>query len=158
MRTCDNCCGTDHTARICDKPRRCGVCCSSEHTTTEHRCGRVDCEFYDSHPPAGVHCKHTELKCPHCGGAHAVRDAQCKVWQQRRNALRKPHSEGAKTGGKLRPAKSHSEIGPKGKARAVEPPKAKKTAGVGKGVAKGSNEPAASTSQPNATVDNSEWK
>ncbi|EJD49520.1 hypothetical protein AURDEDRAFT_161076 [Auricularia subglabra TFB-10046 SS5] len=72
--TCDNCCGLDHTARICTKPKRCGVCGSNDHTTSSHSCDQMECEFYSTSRPAGSHCEHTKLKCPHCKGEHAMRD------------------------------------------------------------------------------------
>ncbi|KZV81153.1 hypothetical protein EXIGLDRAFT_561192, partial [Exidia glandulosa HHB12029] len=81
VRTCDNCCGTDHTGRICEREMRCGVCCSNQHTTASHKCEDISCDFYSQVHAPGAHCEHTKLKCPHCSGAHVVRDAQCKVWQ-----------------------------------------------------------------------------
>ncbi|EJD54924.1 hypothetical protein AURDEDRAFT_43861, partial [Auricularia subglabra TFB-10046 SS5] len=80
LRTCDNCCGLDHTARICTKPKRCGVCGSNDHTTSSHSCDQMECEFYSTSHPAGSHCEHTKLKCPHCKGEHAMRDPKCPVW------------------------------------------------------------------------------
>ena len=35
-----------HTARICEKPKRCGVCGSNEHTTVNHSCDGMECDFY----------------------------------------------------------------------------------------------------------------
>lgn len=113
LRVCERCCGTDHSTRICEKEIRCGVCGSNEHITKEHDCADISCEFYKNHPAHGTHCEHTKLKCPHCGGEHAVRDSQCKVWQQRRNALRKPKHDAAKTGGQVRRTKSRAALGPK---------------------------------------------
>ncbi|KZV78933.1 hypothetical protein EXIGLDRAFT_783050 [Exidia glandulosa HHB12029] len=46
-------------------------------------------------------------------GAHVVRDAQCKVWQSRRNALRKPQHTAAKTGGRIRRTQSRAALGTK---------------------------------------------
>ncbi|EJD32296.1 hypothetical protein AURDEDRAFT_46762, partial [Auricularia subglabra TFB-10046 SS5] len=80
LRTCDNCCGLDHTARICTKPKRCGVCGSNDHTTSSHSCDQMECEFYSTSRPAGSHCEHTKLKCPHCKEEHAMRDPKCAVW------------------------------------------------------------------------------
>ncbi|KZV88852.1 hypothetical protein EXIGLDRAFT_772302 [Exidia glandulosa HHB12029] len=79
VRTCDNCCGTDHTGRICEREMRCGVCCSNQHTTASHKCEDISCDFYSQAHAPGAHCEHTKLKCPHCSGAHVVRDAQCKI-------------------------------------------------------------------------------
>lgn len=113
LRTCENCCATDHTARVCEKEQRCGVCCSNQHVTARHVCEDISCEFYATNTIAGAHCEHTKLKCPHCSGGHVVRDPQCKVWQQRRAALRKPKHEAAKTGGRLRRTKSRAALGAK---------------------------------------------
>ncbi|EJD42011.1 hypothetical protein AURDEDRAFT_169008 [Auricularia subglabra TFB-10046 SS5] len=55
LRTCDNCCSLDHTARICTKPKRCGVCGSNEHTTASHSCNQMECKFYSTSCPAGLH-------------------------------------------------------------------------------------------------------
>ncbi|KZV81373.1 hypothetical protein EXIGLDRAFT_779775 [Exidia glandulosa HHB12029] len=113
VRTCDNCCGIDHTGRICEREMRCGVCCSNQHTTASHKCEDISCDFYSQVHAPGAHCEHTELKCPHCNGAHVVRDAQCKVWQSRRNALRKPQHIAAKTGGRVRRTQSRAALGTK---------------------------------------------
>ncbi|KZV93182.1 hypothetical protein EXIGLDRAFT_691938 [Exidia glandulosa HHB12029] len=113
VRTCDNCCGTDHTGRICEREMRCGVCCSNLHTTASHKCDDISCDFYSQVHAPGAHCEHTKLKCPHCSGAHVVRDAQCKVWQSRRNALRKPQHTAAKTGGRVRRTQSRVALGTK---------------------------------------------
>ena len=45
-----------------------------------------------------------------------VRDPQCKVWQRRRTALRKPQHGAQKTGGgaQLRRTKSRAAVGAKG--------------------------------------------
>ncbi|KZV79511.1 hypothetical protein EXIGLDRAFT_782188, partial [Exidia glandulosa HHB12029] len=107
------CCGTDHTGRICEREMRCGVCCSNQHTTASHKCEDISCDFYSQVHAPGTHCEHTKLKCPHCSGAHVVRDAQCKVWQSRRNALRKPQHTAAKTGGCIRRTQSRAALGTK---------------------------------------------
>ena len=50
-----------------------------------------------------------------------VRDSQCKIWQRRRMALRKPQHDTAKTGGgaRLRRTKSRVALGAKGTALAT---------------------------------------
>ena len=126
VRICDNCCGFDHTARICEKPKRCGVCGSNEHTTVNHSCDGMECDFYSpshSHTP-GTHCEHTKLKCPHCGGEHVVRSPQCKIWERRRNALRKPKHNVAKTGA------APKQVRPKSRAATKEAAKASKEQGA----------------------------
>ena len=126
VRICDNCCGFDHTARICEKPKRCGVCGSNEHTTVNHSCDGMECDFYSpshSHAP-GTHCEHTKLKCPHCGGEHVVRSPQCKIWERRRNALRKPKHNVAKTGA------APKQVRPKSRAATKDAAKASKEQGA----------------------------
>ena len=110
LRACDKCCSTEHASRICPSPApKCGVC-SGVHFTALHTCEDISCEFDKQDHPAGTFCEHTKLKCPHCGGPHMVRDPQCKIWQQRRNALRKPQHGAAKTGGRLRQTKSRAAL------------------------------------------------
>ena len=102
------------------------VCGSNDHTTANHSCDGMECDFYSpshSHTP-GTHCEHTKLKCPHCGGEHVVRSPQCKIWERRRNALRKPKHKAAKTGG------APKQVRPKSRAATKDAAKASKEQGA----------------------------